>query len=121
TLVERLDVRSLALLPLTGARGVIGFIVAPRPAVHHWAIDDVRLGLTLAAQGATAIENARLFDALQRHDRRIEALNAVAQLLSTLLNPSQHLDAILERIAEILGLAGGMAPLCDPRRGHLAL
>src|SRR5439155_22092614 len=115
TLVERLDVRSLALLPLTGARGVIGFIVAPRLADHRWAIDDVRLGLTLAAQGATAIENARLFDALQRHDRRIEALNAVAQLLSTLLDPSRHLDAVLERIAEILDLAAGMVFLSDER------
>jgi signal transduction histidine kinase len=121
TLVERLDVRSLALLPLTGARGVIGFIVTPRPTAHHWAIDEVRLGLTLAAQGATAIENARLFDALQRHNRRIEALNAVARLLSTLLDPSRHLDAILERIIEILGLAGGMVLLCDEHAGHLAL
>jgi signal transduction histidine kinase len=121
TLVERLDVRSLALLPLTGARGVIGFIVAPRPTAHHWAIDEVRLGLTLAAEGATAIENARLFDALQRHNRRIEALNAVARLLSTLLDPSQHLDAILERIIEILGLAGGMVLLCDEYAGHLTL
>ncbi|HKC75504.1 MAG TPA: GAF domain-containing protein, partial [Chloroflexota bacterium] len=121
TLVARLDVHSLALLPLTGARGVIGFIVAPRPTVHHWAIDDVRLGLTLAAQGATAIENARLFDALQRHNRRIEALNALARLLSTLLDPSQHLDAILERIIAILGLAAGMVLLGDERPGHLAL
>jgi two-component system sensor histidine kinase KdpD len=121
TLVERLDVRALALLPLTGARGVIGFIVTPRPTAHHWAIDEVRLGLTLAAQGATAIENARLFEALQRHNRRIEALNAVARLLSTLLDPGQHLDAILERIIEILGLAGGMVLLCDEHAGHLTL
>ncbi len=91
-LIGRLDIHSIALLPLTTARGVIGIIIAPRYISYHWAADDVRLGLTIAAQAATAIENALLFDDLQRHSLQMEALNGVAQLLNTLPDPSQHLN-----------------------------
>jgi len=121
TLLDQLEIRSLMLLPLTGARGVAGFIVAPRRGASHWSIDDVRLGLTLAAQAATAIENARLFDSLQRHARRIEALNAIAALLSALQDPSRHLETIVDRIAEILGLSAGLVLLRDEAAGRLTL
>src|SRR2546425_7908651 len=83
-LIEAWRMRWIALLPLATARGMIGFIAAPRPRPDHWAVDEVRLGLALAAQAATAIENARLFATLQQHNRHIEALNAVAQFLHTL-------------------------------------
>jgi signal transduction histidine kinase len=116
-LIERMGIRSMALLPLATARGVIGFIAAPRCIPYHWAVDDVRLGLALAAQAATAIENARLFNTLQQHNRRVEALNAVAQLLSMFPDPSRHLDLILARIADIMDLDVGMVLLLDQSSG----
>ena len=120
-LIEQIGLRSIALLPLTTARGVIGFIAAPKYEYFHWLVDDVQLGLAFAAQSATAIENARLFDTLQQHNRHIEALNAMAQLLGTLLDPSQHLNLILERIAEIIGLDAGIVLLLDKSGDHLTL
>ncbi len=120
-LIEQIGIRSIALLPLTTARGVIGFIAAPKCRYYHWLVDDVRLGLAFAAQSATAIENARLFDTLQQHNRHIEALNAMAQLLGTLLDPSQHLNLILERIAEIIGLDAGIVLLLDKSGDNLTL
>ncbi len=119
--IELLGVRSLALLPLVTARGVIGFIAAPRSTPYQWVINDVRLGLALAAQSATAIENARLYDILQQDNRRIEVLNSMAQLLSTLPDPNQHLDLVLKRIAEIMDLDAGMVLLLDQNTGDLAL
>jgi len=120
-LIKQMSIRSIALLPLTTARGVIGFIAAPRYNYYHWPIDDVRLGVAFAAQSATAIENARLFDTLQQHNRHMKALNAMAQLLGTLLDPSQHLNLILERIAEIIGLDVGIVLLLDKSGDHLTL
>src|SRR2546421_609855 len=119
-LSELVGIRSLALLPLVTARGVIGFIAAPRPRPYHW-VNDVRLGLALAAQSATAIENARLFSILQQHNRRIEVLNAMAQLLSTLPDPNQHLELVLKRIAEIMDLDAGIVLLLDQNTGSLTL
>jgi len=121
TLRERIGIRSLALLPLVSARGVIGCIVAPKFKLYHWTVDDVRLGLALVAQSATAIENALLFDILQQHNRRIEVLNALAQLLNTLPDPNQHLDLILRRITEVMELDAGMILLLDPDGGGLKL
>src|SRR5437763_1699086 len=118
---ELMGIRSLALLPLVTARGVIGFIAAPRSKPYHWVTNDVRLGLALAAQSATAIENARLFNILQQHNRRIEVLNAMAQLLSTLPDPNQHLQLVLKRIAEIMDLDAGIVLLLDQNTGSLTL
>ena len=120
-LSELMGIRSLALLPLVTARGVIGFIAAPRSMPYNWVTNDVRLGLALAAQSATAIENARLFSILQQHNRRIEVLNAMAQLLSTLPDPNQHLELVLKRITEIMDLDAGIVLLLDQNTGSLTL
>lgn len=120
-LVELMGIRSLALLPLVSASGVIGCIFAPKFKPYHWVVDDVRLGLALVAQSATAIENARLFDILQQHNRRIEVLNALAQLLNTLPDPNQHLDLVLKRITEVMELDRGMIFLLDQQMGSLNL
>jgi two-component system sensor histidine kinase KdpD len=103
--------RSFVLLPMMSTRGAIGFIVALHSASHRWSADEVRLGLALAAQAATAIENARLFETLQQHHRNVQALNTVNQLLNTLLDPSQHLDLIVEQIAVIMELDAGLVML----------
>jgi signal transduction histidine kinase len=121
TLVEQLGIRAIALLPLTTARGVIGFIAAAKCSPYHWIIDDIRLAQAFAAQAATAIENARHFAALQQHNRRMEVFNTLAQLLSTLPDPNQHLDVILKRITEIMELDAGMILLRDQRAGDLSL
>src|SRR5213080_228036 len=118
---ELMGIRSLVLLPLVTARGVIGFIAAPRSIPYHWVTNDVRLGLALALQSGTAIENARLFSILQQHNRRIEVLNAMAQLLSTLPDPNQHLELVLKRIAEIMDLDAGIVLLLDQNTDSLCL
>jgi signal transduction histidine kinase len=120
-LVEQLGIRSIAMLPLTTARGVIGFIAAPKCTYYHWVVADVRLALAFAAQSAIAIENARLFATLQQHNRRIEVINTLAQLLSTLPDPNQHLDVILKRITEIMELDAGMILLCDQHIDDISL
>ncbi len=121
TLLEQLGIRSIAMLPLTTARGVIGFIAAPKCAFYHWVVDDIRLALAFASQSAIAIENARLFATLQQHNRRIVVINTLAQLLSTLPDPNQHLDVILKRITEIMELDAGMILLLDQDGGEISL
>jgi signal transduction histidine kinase len=69
------DIRALLLLPLITARGVIGFILAPKSTSYHWLVDDVLPVLTLAAHAATSIENARHFTILQQHTRHLEVIN----------------------------------------------
>jgi two-component system sensor histidine kinase KdpD len=119
--LERRGIRSLLLLPLIAARGVIGFILAPKRTHCHWTVDDVLLGLTLAAHAATAIENARFFTTLQQHTHHVEVVNDLTELLSTLPDPSQHLEVVLRRIVEIMNMDSGMILLRDQPADGLTL
>ncbi len=80
SLLEQRGIRSLLLLPLIAARGAIGFILAPKCIHYHWTVDDVLLGLTLAAHAATAIENARLFTTLQQYTHYVEVISEMEAL-----------------------------------------
>jgi signal transduction histidine kinase len=119
--LEQRGIRSLLLLPLIAARGVIGFILAPKRTHYHWTVDDVLLGLTLATHAATAIENARLFTTLQQHTHHFEVINYLTELLSTLSDPDQHLEVVLRRIVEIMNLDAGMILLRDQPADSLTL
>lgn len=94
---------SIALLPLPTARGTIGFVAAARPGAGPWNFVDVRRAFALMTGAATAIENARLFEALRERNRHIETINATAKLLSELLEPAEHLEDILAAIVAELG------------------
>ncbi len=118
---EQVGIRALALLPLVSPRGVNGFISVYKPVAHHWLIKDIRLGIAFSAQSATAIENARLFEVLQQHNRHMAVLNAIAQTINTLPNPSQHFDLVLRRISEIMRLEGGVIFLLDSNEKQLTL
>jgi signal transduction histidine kinase len=119
TQMAQMGIRSLLLLPLATARGISGFITVSRPVPYTWTIEEIHLGLTFATQSATALENARLFDSLQQHNSQIEALNTIAHLLSTLLDPAQHLDLVLKRIIEITGADAGVILLLDQQDDQL--
>lgn len=88
--LEQRGIRSLLLLPLIAARGAIGFILAPKCTHYHWTVDDVLLGLTLAAHAATAIENARLFTTLEQHTHHVEALREADRLKSRFVTAVSH-------------------------------
>lgn len=121
TAIEQMGIRSILLLPLVTARGISGFITVSHPIPYAWAIEEIHLGLTFATQSATALENARLFDTLQQHNSQIETLNTIAHLLSTLLDPSQHLDLVLQRITEITRVDAGAILLLDQQSDQLTL
>lgn len=121
SLVDQTSIRALMLLPLVTARGVNGFILASRSVPYTWTVEDIRLGLAVAAQSATAIENAHLFAALQQHNRHIETLNTIAQILNTLPDPARHLDLVLQRISELLAVDAGMILLFNQTGDQLSL
>jgi two-component system sensor histidine kinase KdpD len=107
------DVRSVALLPLSTARGIVGFVAALRRTAGRWHFDDLRRAFALMPQAATAIENALLFDALRQHNRHVEAINAIAQLLGEVSDPAAHVAALLACIVRVMDLDAGLLFLHD--------
>lgn len=116
TLPER-GLHEVALFPLTTARGQIGTLFALRGAMGGWTPDEVRHGLALSLQSATAIENARMFEVVERHNRSMQALTTVSAFLRTLVDPGACFAEVLERVATVMSLPVAMAMLVDQRDG----
>jgi PAS domain S-box-containing protein len=69
-MIERLQVRSMIVVPLAGRDKVVGALTLARSrADRAYTSDDLQLAEELARRAATAIENARLFGE-QRHIAR---------------------------------------------------
>ena len=110
---------SIALFPLPTARGTIGLVAAGRLEAGPWNFVDLRRAFALMAGAATAIENARLFEALRQHNRHIETINATAQILNEVLDPADHLDEILQAIVGALGYEAAILHLRSREYGGL--
>jgi hypothetical protein len=68
-ILEAYGIVSLVLLPLMGSDGIRGMIMLPRQIPYQWLPDDLRLGLVFTFQSVTAIENAQLFNNIQKHQQ----------------------------------------------------
>lgn len=113
--------RAAMFLPLMTPRGVRGCIIVARSIPYAWTLAEIHLGLAIATQSATSIENARLFEDLQQHNRHIETLNAISQILNTFPDPGHHIDLALQRIAETLNVDAGIIMLFDQASKELIL
>ncbi|MEA2124767.1 MAG: hypothetical protein QOI80_1549, partial [Solirubrobacteraceae bacterium] len=60
------ELRSMVVFPLSTAGRVVGGLLLSATRPHAFTDDDLALGTALAAQAATAVERARLFEA-ERH------------------------------------------------------
>jgi PAS domain S-box-containing protein len=64
---------------------------------------DIRLATLFANQAAIAIENARLYEETKRRAEELAALNVIAMTVSSTLDLQEVLQAIQERVMELLG------------------
>ena len=88
--------RGVLSVPLLAADRVLGALAVYRDAPGPFGQDQIGLLQALAAQGAIAIENARLFEEAERRRREAE----VVADLSRHISASLDLDTTLQRVAE---------------------
>ena len=86
---------------------------------HFFTAEHAQRLMAFAAQAATAIENARLFEA--EHDARqlAEALRDTAAAVSGSLNLDDVLDQILEQLARIMPADGANILLVDGQQARI--
>ncbi len=77
---------SVLALPLSVDGDPIGALIFESRHPQAYDDADLRLGTTLAAQIATAIRNARLYEESQRRAERIAALNAITRAMAESLD-----------------------------------
>lgn len=101
--VEAFGIRAALVVPLIAKDEVIGTLSLQdvrRP--HHWSTAQVDLAMTIAAQVALSVENARLYDESQRARADLQGKNA--ELDTFVYSVSHDLKAPLVTIQGMAGL-----------------
>ena len=98
---KRLNLRSVAVLPLYSANQQIGALVLEGEESHTFTQEEIRLFSSLAPQIATVVENRRQLEMAQRQAEREAMLNAINQKIQT----ATSVEAVLQIAARELGSA----------------
>jgi GAF domain-containing protein len=98
------DTVALVAVPLPGRDGPIGFIVLNRYDDRPFDDRHTAILQSFADQAVIAIDNARLFKALERSNSEVSAAleqqTAVASVLQTISRSAFDLDAVLNELVE---------------------
>jgi GAF domain-containing protein len=99
--VKKLNLRSVAVLPLFSANKQVGALVLEGEEPHHFTQQETRLFSSLAPQISTVVENRRQFEQAQQLAQRETMLNAISQKIQS----ATSVEAVLQIAARELGRA----------------
>ena len=88
---------------------------------RRWGEEEKALVQQVADQLSLALENARLFQEVQRKSEELQALNNIIAEASRSLQPDEILDSILTQTLETVNVTGGLISMVDPETGELEL
>ena len=97
-------IRSGMYVPLKVGERTIGCLSIESERGNAFTETDEWLITTLAAQAASALENARLFEETSRRLKHVQALHAVDTAISSSLNLNVTLDVFLDQAVRLLGV-----------------
>jgi GAF domain-containing protein len=104
-------VGSLLAVPLRVGRQLVAVLAVASARVDAFADDDADLLLTMGAQAASALSNARLYAESQRERRQTEALADVARAVSESLRMGEVMRLIMRHAMSLLGAEGASVAL----------
>jgi PAS domain S-box-containing protein/putative nucleotidyltransferase with HDIG domain len=111
--------RSGLYVPMMLGERVIGVISIESEQPNAFSATDERLSVTLANQAASALENARLFEAERAQRQVSEALRdalSVGAALSASLDFETIFDRLLESLERVVPFEGGSIMLVDSEK-----
>ncbi|HEY4691000.1 MAG TPA: GAF domain-containing protein [Anaerolineae bacterium] len=95
--------QAIASLPLNARERVLGVMNVIFHTPHTITDNEVRVLSLLADQAATALENARLFQAEQRRARQLALVNRVGLEVTSILDLDQLAQIVVEEIHSAFG------------------
>ena len=118
--MQRLDIRSMLIVPLIVKGEVIGSIGLDAIGQRRQFDDEeVALAQTIANQVAYAVENARLYQETQQRLRELSLLFDTSAAISTSLDPDLVLQTTTEQIIIALGVEGCAVSIWDREQDAL--
>jgi GAF domain-containing protein len=114
--------RMEVFFPVRRLEALIGVLaLGLRRSGQPYTGPDLGVLATLADQTAVALENASLFDRVQRRAEQLALLNEVGRVITSSLDLEPALDLIAERIESAFQVAAGFIFLLDESQGQLVL
>jgi len=104
-------VGSLLAVPLRVGRHLVAVLAVASVRRDAFGDDDADLLLTMGAQAASALSNARLYAESQRERRQTEALADVARAVSESLRMGEVMRLIMRHAMSLLGAEGACVAL----------
>ena len=102
--IEQYGVRAIMIVPLIAKDEVIGTMALDhRRAPRAWTRAQVDLAMTIAAQAALAVDNARNYAEAQRRAAEVETLSAIGETLTSTLDLQGVLEAIADSAKALIG------------------
>jgi putative nucleotidyltransferase with HDIG domain len=106
--------RSVLAVPMVSAGSVVGAISVQAYQPGHYDEEDESLLEMLAAYAGTAIENARLFDEIQKRLRNLSALHAIDTAIGASVDLRMTLSILLEHTAAELKIDAAAVLVLNP-------
>ncbi len=106
-------------VPMKSSQRIIGVISIESEQPNAFSEADERLVSTLAAQAASALENARLFEETRQRVKELETLNRVSIALRAISKQEAMLAVVLEETLNALNASDGSINLLNNATGKL--
>jgi PAS domain S-box-containing protein len=114
------EIQTVLMLPMVYQDRVIGLVeVMDHREDHTLTAEEISLAQFLANQAASAIENARLYDAIRRHVAEVTALHKISQVITSILDLGETLAIIADHAHWLLDVAAASVILLDEESGDL--
>jgi len=113
--------QAIAGFPLKRAGRVLGVFTIAFLEPHTFGEEELRVLGLLADQAAIAIENARLYEKIERSLEQLTALRQTSLDITARLDTTALLEAIVQRATELLKAKGGGIYLFDSARQELTV
>lgn len=110
---------SIMMVPLAIGERTIGVVSAQSYTFNAYSDEQLNFLRSAANQIAVAVDNARLFDSLDRRTNQLAALNRTGMVITNLQMGERLLEMVLEQIQAILPLDMFYVALYDSLRGSL--
>lgn len=110
-IIKKLNIRSIAVLPLFLGARQIGVLLLEAEEIHNFTQAETRLFSAMGPQIATVLENRRQFERAQRQAQRETTLNVISQKIQGATSVEEVLQIAARELGHALGAPRTIAQL----------